>query len=115
MKLLFDQNISFRIVRKIQDEFPQTCQVRQVGLENVKDIQIWEYAKENDFVIVTFDADFYDFALVKGIPPKIIWLRTGNTTTQNIEKILRDKKEMIQEFIESDDYKQVACLEIIES
>lgn len=60
MKLLFDQNISFRIVKLIQDKFPDTVQVRELRLEGKSDFEIWNYAKVNDFTIVTFDADFYD-------------------------------------------------------
>jgi len=72
MKLLFDQNISHRLISLIQDILPEARQVRQIGLENTSDKQIWEYAKEHDFTIVTFDGDFYDFSLVWGHPPKII-------------------------------------------
>ena len=64
MKLLFDQNISHRLISLIQDILPEARQVRQMGLENSSDKQIWEYAKEHDFTIVTFDDDFYDFSLV---------------------------------------------------
>ncbi len=60
MKLLFDQNISFRIKGKIASEYQNSTQVREVGLENATDKEIWEYAKVNDYVIVTFDSDFYD-------------------------------------------------------
>ena len=67
MNILFDQNISFRIIPLIQDIFPKAKQVRQLDLENESDKQIWEYAKQHDFIIVTFDSDFYDFSLVWGI------------------------------------------------
>jgi predicted nuclease of predicted toxin-antitoxin system len=73
MKLLFDQNISFRIIEKISNLFPDSKQVRQINLENCKDLEIWEFAKENDYVTVTFDSDFYDLGMLKGIPPKVIW------------------------------------------
>ena len=58
MKLLFDQNISFRIIKQLERVFPGSKQVKELGLENTSDIEIWEYAKINNFVIVTFDADF---------------------------------------------------------
>ena len=65
MKLLFDQNISFRILSKIKLNFPDAKQVRQLGIENYSDIEIWKYAKENEFTIVTFDGDFYDLSNFK--------------------------------------------------
>ncbi|MFO7829230.1 MAG: DUF5615 family PIN-like protein [Bacteroidales bacterium] len=112
MKLLFDQNISFRIIPKIKDIFPDAVQVRMVGLENKTDIEIWHFARNNDYCIITFDSDFYDLSLVKGIPPKIIWLRSGNKTTQAIETIIRDNQLIINEFINNPDYSELSCLEI---
>ena len=112
MKLLFDQNISFRIVNKISHHFPESNQVRQLGLEDSTDIEIWNYAKKNGFTIVTFDTDFFDYSIIKGTPPKVIWLRTGNTSTKNIEKLLLSKKESILEFISSKELNTIGCLEI---
>ncbi len=62
MKLLFDQNISFRILKKIEAEFPDAQQIKRLGLENASDTDIWEYAKNNHFTIVSFDSDFVDIA-----------------------------------------------------
>ena len=112
MRLLFDQNISFRIISKIETDFPEVKQVRQLGIENYSDIEIWKYAKENKFTIVTFDADFYDLSNLKGHPPKIIWLRFGNTKTDFLAAILHKKKSIIKDFLNSDAYQEIACLEI---
>jgi predicted nuclease of predicted toxin-antitoxin system len=49
MKLLPDQNISFRITNKIQDIYPGSKQVRDIALENSKDSFLWTYAKENNY------------------------------------------------------------------
>ena len=97
MKLLLDQNISFRILKQISDVYPEA---------------IWEFARKNHYNIVTFDSDFYDLSVIKGTPPKIIWLRIGNTSTISIAKVLIDNQELIREFIQSPDYKELTCLEI---
>ena len=110
MSLLFDQNISYKIVDRLKDDFPNSHQVRALGLENSSDREIWRYAKEQNLVIVTFDSDFYDFSLVWGHPPKIIWIRTFNQTTSSIEMLLKKNRLNIFEFIDSSD---LACLEII--
>jgi len=110
MKLLFDQNISFRLVKRIIDLFPESKQVRELALENATDLEIFEYAKKHDYSIATFDSDFCDLNIIKGFPPKIIWLRTGNTTTQNLEQLLRNKQELIEIFL-TEDY---GCLEIMD-
>ena len=112
MSLLFDQNISFRIVKKIQDTFPNSKQIKELGLENYSDNEIWHFAKDNKFTIVTFDGDFFEISNLKGHPPKIIWLRTGNTTTENIIEILKLKKDIIIDFIENPAYSEISCLEI---
>ena len=112
MSLLFDQNISFRIIQKIKEDFPNSKQVRELGLEESSDDKIWKFAKENNFTIVTFDSDFFEISNLKGHPPKIIWLRTGNTTTKNIIEILQQKKEIIIDFISNPLYSEISCLEI---
>ncbi len=112
MKLLLDQNISFRITSKIQVLFPGSKQVRDLVLENSKDSFLWNYAKENNYFIVTFDGDFYDLGLIKGSSPKVIWLRLGNTSTQNIETVLRKNYNLIKTFLTDPNYKEIGCLEI---
>lgn len=112
MKLLFDQNISFRIISKIEINFPEAKQVRQLGIENYSDMEIWRFAKENEFTIVTFDADFFDLSNFKGHPPKIIWLRFGNTKTDFLANIVNSRNSIIKDFISSVEYSEIACLEI---
>jgi len=112
MKVLFDQNISFRIVNLLKDYYPEVKQIRLLGLENASDLKIWEYAKENNYTIITFDADFYELANIKGHPPKIIWLRMGNTTTKSIAEKMISLQSVIADFILSDDQEEIACLEI---
>ena len=112
MRLLFDQNISFRVVNSIINVFPNSSQVRLLGLENATDNIIWKFAKDHNFTIVTFDADFADIVNIKGHPPKIIWLRTGNLTTKAITKLLINHKSIIIDFISSPNYTSIACLEI---
>lgn len=114
MKLLFDQNISFRIISKLRDTFPEAFQVRELGLENATDHEIWKYAKRNNFSVVTFDADFYDLSNLYGHPPKIIWLRTGNRRTSDLTRLLIHKSVIIKAFLTDKSYKNIACIEIDE-
>jgi predicted nuclease of predicted toxin-antitoxin system len=114
MKLLFDQNISFRIVKNILDTFPEAKQVRELGLENNTDRQIWNFARENQYTIVTFDADFFDLSNLLGTPPKIIWIRTGNRKTSDLAELILSRNQAIKEFITNPSYEELACLEIDE-
>jgi len=84
---------------------------RELGLENATDFEIFEFARVNDYTIVTFDSDFCDLNVIKGFPPKIIWIRTGNTTTKNLEVIIRRRYELIYSFMKED----FGCLEIVAS
>ncbi len=112
MKLLFDQNISFRIVKRISIKFPESKQVRELGLENVSDKRIWSYAKNENYTIVTFDSDFYNLSALYGHPPKVIWLKTGNISTNNIANTLEKNFVLIEAFLTDNNYKEIACIEI---
>ena len=114
MKLLFDQNISFRAINSLLKIYPKAKQVRELGLENATDRKIWDYAKTNKYAIVTFDADFYDLATLYGHPPKIIWLRLGNTSTSNLIKLLEKHVDIITAFLTDTDNTSLGCLEIDE-
>lgn len=99
MKLLFDQNISFRVVRKIINEFPLAISVWDVGLYEEDDFPIWEYAKEYGYTIVSQDSDFDDLSTLQGHPPKIIMVRTGNISNADLAKLLILRKDRIEHFI----------------
>ena len=88
--LLFDENISPRLADRLADIYPASAHVSNVGLGNALDKVVWEYARQNDFMIVTKDADFSEMSLVSGFPPKIIWIRRGNCSTRDIEILLRE-------------------------
>ncbi|UII74693.1 DUF5615 family PIN-like protein [Flagellimonas sp. HMM57] len=99
MRLLFDQNISFRLLKKILPIFSESFSVKDLNLINSSDIEIWKYAKANKFTIITFDADFFDLNTLYGGPPKIIWLKTGNMTTNSIAQLFIDQETLIKDFI----------------
>ena len=66
MKLLFDQNLSFKLCARLADLFPHSNQVRLAGLETADDRAVWEFARSNGFTIVSQDSDFADMAAVFG-------------------------------------------------
>ena len=109
MKLLFDQNLSFKLCRSLRDLFPGSSQARLLGLEGASDKDLWDYAKANGFVVVSLDVDFAEMATLLQSPPKVIWLRCGNQPTAVIEALLRDHIEMLRAF-ELDG--EIACIEI---
>ena len=98
MKLLFDQNLSPRLPDLLSDLFPESVHVREVGLRDASDSDIWEYAYENDFIVVSKDSDFQQKSLLHGFPPKYIWIRVGNCSTKKVETLLLKYSDVIQEF-----------------
>ena len=96
MKLLLDQNISYKLVPLLEEYFPESTHVKYVNLSESNDFTIWQFAKNNGYSIVTQDVDFAELAVIKGIPPKIIWLRIGNTTSTSIfNTLVINYKELI--------------------
>jgi predicted nuclease of predicted toxin-antitoxin system len=112
VKLLFDQTISFKAALRLKHTFPECGQVRELKLEDKSDREIWVFAKRQQFTIVTFDADFYDLVTLFGHPPKVIWLRIGNTSTDNLIAILQSHADTIKAFITDKTYADIGCLEI---
>lgn len=113
MSVLFAQNIPFGTISKIGANSSKAKQVRQLGVENYSDIEIRKYAKENKCTVVTFDADFFDLSNFKGYPSKIFWLRFRNTSADFLTVLLNLKNQLIKDFINSHEYSQIACLEVI--
>ncbi|MDY6784927.1 MAG: DUF5615 family PIN-like protein [Cyanobacteriota bacterium] len=98
MKLLFDQNLSRKLTTRLSDIFPGFSHVQFHTLTEAEDSEIWEFAKAQNFCIVTQDADFAERSQFYGSPPKVIWLRCGNAPTNRVEAILRSAAETIENF-----------------
>jgi predicted nuclease of predicted toxin-antitoxin system len=98
MKLLFDENLSHRLVAQLSAEFPGSAHVRDAGLASAADPDVWAHAAANGFVIVSKDTDFQQRALLFGHPPKVIWVRLGNCATAAVTALLRSRLADIQAF-----------------
>jgi len=97
VKLLFDQNLSHKLPGRLADIYPESVHVRLIGLERATDEVIWQYAKEGGYGIVTQDADYAERSRLHGSPPKVVWLRCGNTTPPAVEHLLRQSQPGIVE------------------
>lgn len=98
MKLLFDQNLSHRLVQTLADIYPDCQHVRNVGLKEASDSLVWRFAQGNGYTIVSKDSDFYQRSLLLGFPPKVIWIRLGNCSTKVVEQLLRTHLPDIEMF-----------------
>ncbi len=96
--LLFDQNLSPRLVDRLAEWFPDSVHVERIGLARASDREVWSYAQRNDYMLVTKDADFGEMSLLMGTAPKVVWIRRGNCSTQDIEDLLRSNSDSIDAF-----------------
>jgi predicted nuclease of predicted toxin-antitoxin system len=103
MKLLFDQNISNRIIPKLLEEFTSISHIKIEGLTDATDYEIFMYARQENYEgVVSRDDDFVKLVRQFGTPPKVIYLRTGNANTETIAQILIEQKSAIQDFLYDD-------------
>jgi predicted nuclease of predicted toxin-antitoxin system len=103
MKLLFDENLSFRLVDAISQLFPGSVHITRTGLtRGTSDRTIWEYAGQNDFAIVTADSDFVALANTLGHPPKVILLENCDYPTDSAARVLSTNAIRISEFERND-------------
>ena len=111
MKLLFDQNLSPRLCDHLHDIWTDSLHVRAIGLAAADDPDVWAYAQQHGFTIVSKDGDFSARSFLYGAPPKVIWLAVGNRSTDDIERHLRAHHEEINAFADDPD----ATLLVIEA
>jgi len=109
MKLLLDENLSRRIVPFLQAAFPGSTQIALLGLETASDSEIWQYAKDNGYVIVSRDSDFQERSLVAGHPPQIIWLKIPNRSKTVVLNILLEHQAEIEQALME---QNLACVEL---
>ena len=103
MKLLFDENLSHKLVGRLANLFPDSIHVRDVGLKAADDPVVWTYPRDNGLMIVSKDSDMHQRSFVFGHPPKIIWICPGNCSTADVEKLLRKNVSAVKTFHEDDD------------
>ncbi|MBI2215693.1 MAG: DUF5615 family PIN-like protein [Candidatus Rokubacteria bacterium] len=98
MKLLFDQNLSPRLVRRLVDLYPNSAHVRDFGLAAADDEPVWRHAAAEGFAIVTKDDDFRQRSFLRGPPPKVVWVQLGNCRTAHVEATLRARSAEVLAF-----------------
>ena len=100
MKLLLDENLSPRLSALLADCYPGSSQIEILGLRGASDSTVWNYAKENGFVLVSKDNDFRQRSFQHGAPPKVVWLSVGNVSTTFIQQLLRESQAQIERFVD---------------
>ena len=102
MKLLLDENISLKLVKYLTDNFPESSHIDYLQMQGATDTNIWDFAKEQNYIIVSKDNDFRQRSFLFGFPPKVIWLSVGNGGTTIIKDILLSNILKIKQFSEDE-------------
>ncbi len=89
--------------------YPGSAHVHSCGLGSATDEAVWQYAKDHGFAIVSKDSDFQERSVLRGTPPKVIWLHAANCTTAQVEQLLRNARQTIKRFIDED---EESCLSL---
>jgi len=110
MKILLDENVSWRIIKLIENYFDEVKHISTISSNRLSDKDIWDFAKNNNFTILTYDSDFRNFVSYYNYPPKVVWLRTGNISKSKLAELIKNNIDSIIEFGTNDDF---GILEII--
>jgi predicted nuclease of predicted toxin-antitoxin system len=103
VRLLFDEQLSSRLCSMLASDYPDSLHVGPIGLGGGPDEAVWRAAAERGCVLVTKDEDFHRLSVLRGAPPKVIWIRLGNAPTEEIARLLRERREDILRFESQDD------------
>lgn len=98
MKLLLDNNLSPKLVARLEPLYPGTNHVALLGLDRATDLDVWDHAGQNNYCLVTKGSDFNEILASRGFPPRVIWIRLGNCTTSEIFTLLDAHRGTILEF-----------------
>jgi predicted nuclease of predicted toxin-antitoxin system len=98
MKLLLDQNLSWKLVAELGESYPDSDHIKHALSTSADDRAIWDFARDNDFTIVTKDDDFVQRSMLLGHPPKVVWIRLGNCKTTEISRLLLSSYDQVLAF-----------------
>jgi predicted nuclease of predicted toxin-antitoxin system len=98
VKLLLDQNLSRRLAPELQVRYPGSSQAYLLGLHKATDSDLWYYARHHGFALVTKNTDLVDLCVLRGAPPKVFWVRTGNCSTAVVRELLARNVDRIAQF-----------------
>jgi len=101
MKLLFDENLSPKLPDLLKEEFPECFHVRDCDLKGESDSVIWDFASQRNYIVVSKDCDFFQRSLIAESAPKVVWLKIGNCSTNQLVAFLKQHQTTIRKFIKS--------------
>jgi predicted nuclease of predicted toxin-antitoxin system len=103
VRLLFDENLSERLVGLVADVFPDSLHIRTLGFAGASDRDVWRLAAEHGCLLVTRDEDFLELSTSLGSPPKVVWVSPPNPSTASVADLLRRHQTDIEQFSTHED------------
>jgi predicted nuclease of predicted toxin-antitoxin system len=103
VKLFFDHHLSHKLVASLADIYPESTHTRLLGFGRTNDSDLWWYARDYGYIFVTKDEDIPELAILRGAPPKVVWLRLGNCKTLAVERLIRRNVLRIQQLVDDDE------------
>jgi predicted nuclease of predicted toxin-antitoxin system len=103
VRLLFDEQLSESLCQLLRDSYPDSLHVRTLVGMSASDDRVWELAIEHGCVLVTKDEDFHRLSVLRGAPPKVIWIRLGNSSTEEVANLLLRYREAVSNFAGQDE------------
>ncbi|MBC7447271.1 MAG: DUF5615 family PIN-like protein [Hymenobacteraceae bacterium] len=99
MRLLLDENISWRLAAPLRPHCTTVLHVRDIGLDHSPDTTIWRYARQNNFDLLTKDEDFVRLVLADGFPPRVIALQNAQVPVAKLATFLLERLPQLQRFL----------------
>lgn len=99
-RLLFDDNLSNRLPQRLASAYPGSLHSATVVTRGASDEAIWTQARDGGFVLVTKDEDFQRMSVLRGAPPKVLWICLGNCSTDDIAELLEQSIDVVAAFVE---------------
>ena len=96
MRLLFDHYLSPRLVRLLSDMTSECSHARDMATASYS--EVWTYAAEHGYTIVSKGANFPQRGLVLGAPPKVGWIRRGNRSLSEMADLLGERFIAVERF-----------------
>jgi len=102
-RLFFDEPLSEKLCEALADIFPGSLHIRLLGHGGAGDATVWDLARQHAGLVVSKDEDFHRLAVLHGPPPKFVWIRLGNCTTDEVAQLLRRHHEDIIRFADQNE------------
>ncbi|MCI1187202.1 DUF5615 family PIN-like protein [Hymenobacter sp. DH14] len=99
MRLLLDENVSWRLAAQLRPHCEVVLHVRDIQLDNSPDTSIWRYARQHGYDIITKDEDFVRLVVANGFPPRIVALQNAQVPVGQLAAFMVAHLPQLRQFL----------------